>query len=154
MEMALGGPQAMIREVENTQPTGCTAPRIFRLRRHEPEAYARASVLFLVHNYVNRLPATPEEIRVTGGLARSRVWCQVLADVFQAETVPVRGEGAAAGAAVLDETRRCIPDPARTTVNRALSQLFRALTRRLRGLEGEDIFLLRRKLTSLDTHGL
>jgi xylulokinase len=47
-----------------------------------------------------RMPVSPREIRLTGGLSRSPAWCQTMADIFQAETVPVGGEGAALGAAI------------------------------------------------------
>ena len=47
-----------------------------------------------------RMPVKPREIRLTGGLSRSNAWCETIADVFEAETVPVEGEGAALGAAL------------------------------------------------------
>ncbi len=47
-----------------------------------------------------RLPVQPHEIRLTGGLSRSAAWCQAIADIFNTETVPVGGEGAALGAAL------------------------------------------------------
>ncbi len=121
-----------------------------------------------------RMPVTPREIRLTGGLANSPSWCRTIADVFDAETVPVRGEGAALGAAihaawvwyreagrerllaevagpfvVLDETRRTRPDPLAQPTYRLLKRVFRALSLRARGLEGEDPFILRRDLLAL-----
>lgn len=47
-----------------------------------------------------RMPVQAREIRLTGGLTRSHAWCQMIADIFEAETVPVEGEGAALGAAL------------------------------------------------------
>ncbi len=47
-----------------------------------------------------RLGITPSEIRLTGGLAQSEAWCQAIADIFNSETVPIEGEGAALGAAL------------------------------------------------------
>jgi xylulokinase len=47
-----------------------------------------------------RMPVKPREIRLTGGLSKSDAWCQTIADVFEADTVPVEGEGAALGAAI------------------------------------------------------
>lgn len=130
-------------------------------------------VLNLYEGFI-RMPVTPAEIRLTGGLANSPSWCQTIADVFEAETVPVRGEGAALGAAihaawvwsrefgddrplakvaepfvVLDEARRKRPDPGQRATYGLLKRIYRALTRRLRGLEGEDPFALRRDLVSL-----
>ncbi len=47
-----------------------------------------------------RMPVKPKEIRLTGGLSKSDAWCQTIADIFEAQTVPVEGEGAALGAAL------------------------------------------------------
>ena len=47
-----------------------------------------------------RMPVTTKEIRLTGGLSQSEIWCQTIADMFEAEVVPVQGEGAASGAAL------------------------------------------------------
>ncbi|MGD2135506.1 MAG: FGGY family carbohydrate kinase, partial [Gemmatimonadales bacterium] len=49
----VGGVERMLAQVGNTQRTGYTAPKILHMLRHEPECYARATTLFLVHNYVN-----------------------------------------------------------------------------------------------------
>src|SRR5436853_7172688 len=44
---------------------------------------------------------SPKQTRATGGGARSKVWRQIMADVFHAEVVTVKvGEGAAYGAAL------------------------------------------------------
>ncbi len=118
-----------------------------------------------------RLPVLPREIRVTGGLSASPAWCQLLADVFDTPVVPVRGEGAALGAALhaawvwekekgegrtlgevaapfidLDEAGRRRPDPRHREAVRLLRRLYRSLALRVRGLEGEDPFRLRREL--------
>ena len=118
-----------------------------------------------------RMPVEPREIRLTGGLSRSPTWRQAIADIFQAQAVPVSGEGAALGAAihaawvwyreagehrglaelagpfvVLDEARRCRPDPLRRWDSMVLRRLYRALSLRVRGLQGEDPFLLRQEL--------
>jgi len=62
---AVGGADAMIAEVGNSQRTGYTAAKILHMRRHEPDAYAKARTFFLVHNYVNwHLTGGP-----SGGLA-------------------------------------------------------------------------------------
>jgi xylulokinase len=120
---------------------------------------------------VTRLPLDPSEVRVTGGLSKSPAWCQVIADVFQADTVPVRGEGAALGAAVhaawvwlretgdgntladvarpfirFDDVGRRTPDPTAKAGYALLRRLFRALSRRVQGREAEDPFLLRTQL--------
>jgi xylulokinase len=139
-----------------------------------PETLCRAvvegHVLNLYDGFV-RIPVAPREIRLTGGLSKAPAWCQAVADVFEVEVVPVEGEGAALGAAihaawvwyreaghgrsladiarpfvVLDEARRSRPDPARQPIYRRLKRLYRALSRRVRGLDGEDPFEVRRTL--------
>jgi xylulokinase len=92
-------------EGERTPDLPLAAPLYFGfgMGEFEPRYLARAVLEGHVLNLFDgfeRMPVMPREIRVTGGLSRSHAWCQVLADVFQAETVPVRGEGAALGAAV------------------------------------------------------
>jgi xylulokinase len=121
-----------------------------------------------------RMPVTPREIRLTGGLSRSPSWCQAIADVFGASTVPAEGEGAALGAAihaawvwekeegrerpvgdvaapfvVLDEDRRRRPRREARPAMELLRRLFRSLSCRVRGEEGEDPFLLRHELRGL-----
>jgi len=170
----------------------------FGLSDFEPEILCRAvlegHVLNLFDGF-SRLPVTPREIRLTGGLSRSPSWCQTIADVFQTETVPVEGEGAALGAAihaawvwrkeggdipgvlsasgvrnqpaggprpgvvhlsdlgklaepfvVLDESARKRPDPEARPAVLLLRRLFRALSLRSRGMDGEDPFRLRQEL--------
>ncbi len=153
----------------------------FGLSDFVPKTLCRAvlegHVLNLWHGFTG-MPVTAREIRLTGGLANSPSWCQTIADVFDAETVPVRGEGAALGAAihaawvwyreageetplaelagpllVLDEPRRAQPDPERRPTYALLKRLYRGLSLRVRGLEGEDPFPLRRDLASLHSAG-
>lgn len=50
---SIGGVEAMIEEVGNTQRTGYTAAKILHMLRHEPDIYHRSATFFLVHNYVN-----------------------------------------------------------------------------------------------------
>ena len=101
-------------------------------------------------------------------MSRSSAWCQAIADIFEADAVPVRGEGAALGAAlhaawvwmkeegravpisdlvdpfvVLEQDRRKKPLPENVAVYRKMKEVFRALTRRIRGLEADDPFRLR-----------
>jgi len=140
----------------------------------DPATQARAMVEGHVLNLFEgftRLPVTPREVRVTGGLSRSPAWCQVIADVFQADAVPVEGEGAAVGAAlhaawvwsrevgravrlkelcrtfvILDEGGRRRPSPDHGATYLLLRRLYRSVTRRIRGLEGEDPFHLRQEI--------
>jgi xylulokinase len=77
-------------------------PRTFTARH-----YARAMMegVTLGMNYglrrLAQLGVRPRQIRATGGGARSRLWRQIMADVFDAEVVTLRvSEGAAYGAAL------------------------------------------------------
>ncbi len=119
-----------------------------------------------------KMPVKAKEIRVTGGLAQSEAWVQTIADVFEAEAVPVEGEGAALGAAlhaawvydkenggnaslkditepfvILREERRCKPVPENVDVFRVQKSMFSALSQRVRGHNSnDDPFALRAKL--------
>jgi len=148
----------------------------FGLSDFEPRYLCRAILeghVLNLYDGFSRMPVTPREIRLTGGLSKSPSWSQTIADIFQAETVPVEGEGAALGAAihaawvwegggdlsalrefaepfvVLDESRRNRPNPEARPAILLLRRLYRALSRRIRGEEGEDPFVLRRELVGL-----
>lgn len=113
------------------------------------------------------------EIRLTGGLSQSEAWCQMIADVFGAEVVPVLGEGAALGAAlsaawvwsretgspeaiedlvepfvVLEEDRRKRPEPEHRQTYRWQRELFAAVSARMRGKEAPDPYELRAAFTA------
>lgn len=62
-------------------------------------AVLEGAVLNLYDGF-QRLPIKTTQIRVTGGLSQSDVWLQAIADIFEAETLLVKGEGAALGAAI------------------------------------------------------
>ena len=121
-----------------------------------------------------RLPVTPKEIRLTGGLSQSEVWCQTIADVFETEVLPVTGEGAALGAAIhaawiwhkeaeishtlhefvetyvpLDETLSKKPLHKNAAIYHTQKHLFSAISRRIRGLDGENPFNLRSTFPNL-----
>ena len=120
-----------------------------------------------------RMPVEAREIRLTGGLSKSAVWCQTIADIFETEVVPVEGEGAAVGAAlhaawvwqkenengsdmplselvapfvIFDETRRTKPDGKNVAIHRKQKDLFTALSARIRGVGGGDPFVLRSEM--------
>ncbi len=78
------------------------SPRTFN-REH----FARAAMegVTLGMNYglrrLSQLGVHPKQIRATGGGANSRLWRQMMADIFDAEVVTLKvGEGAAYGAAL------------------------------------------------------
>jgi len=143
-----------------------------------PEPLCRAvlegHVLNLWYGF-RRLPVEPTVIHLTGGLSRSPSWCQTIADVFEVETVPVAGEGAALGAAihaawvwgrehggaaslaeiaepfvVLNERRRARPRARYAESCRMQQRLYVALSERARGIATrDDPFELRARLTAL-----
>jgi xylulokinase len=108
-------------------------------------------------NRLRELGINPTEIRATGGGAKSAVWRQIMADVFNAEVVCVANEeGAAVGAAVqalwayrkrlgqpaniedlcsryiaLDETTRAKPDAARASLYSQMQTLHDKIVRDL-----------------------
>ena len=76
-------------------------------RTAAPEFFARAAMegVTLGMNYglrrLRELGVKPKQIRATGGGAKSNVWRQIMADIFNAEVVTLKvGEGAAYGAAL------------------------------------------------------
>lgn len=76
-------------------------------RTFTAEHFARAAMegVTLGMNYglrrLGELGVTPTQIRATGGGAKSRLWRQIMADVFNAEVVTLKvSEGAAYGAAL------------------------------------------------------
>ncbi len=161
---------------ERTPDLPLAAPVYFGFQPADftPENLCRAvlegHVLNLYEGF-RRMSLQPEEIRLTGGLARSEAWVQMIADVFGVETVPMEGEGAALGASLhaawvwnreqgrdaslsdfvssfvkLEEKRRKNPISKDARVFGALKRLFQALSERIRGKSGEDPFILRRAL--------
>ena len=71
---ALGGPEAMIREVGNSQRTGYTAAKIYHMKRQEPEAYRNSATLFLVHNYINWYLTGGVRIMEPGDTSGTALW--------------------------------------------------------------------------------
>lgn len=109
-------------------------------------------------NRFRELGIDPSEIRLTGGGSKSSAWRQIAADVFGVEVVGLAtSEGAGLGAAVqatycylkengkgreyedlcgdlvaLDESTRCVPDPARVSLYREKLETFSGLTAALK----------------------
>ncbi len=146
-------------------------PRTFRAGH-----YARAAMegVTLGMNYGLRrlaeLGVTPTQIRATGGGAQSKVWRQIMADVFNAEVVTLKvGEGAAYGAALqalwcwrrqrgdrvsiaeitqqfvqINRAETTQPEPARVAIYRELQALQDGLSRALQPIfERHRSFVLR-----------
>ena len=121
----------------------------------------------------SKMPVKPKEIYLTGGLSQSKVWCQMISDIFNCKTTPVLGEGAALGAALhagwvwnnengsnetlsniiapfitFDEQLRCTPEPENIKTYEDLKSLYSSITMRIRGLHGPDPFELKRGFKS------
>lgn len=149
----------------------------FSLDDFSPRVLARAilegHVLNLFEGF-RRMPVKPKELRLTGGLAQSESWRQAIADIFETETVPVAGEGAALGAAVhaawvwyketdrpvsleeltaafvvLEETHRKAPNHKNRKVYAVQKRLFHRFCQRLLKREPEDLFELQKELASI-----
>ncbi|MBH11061.1 MAG: hypothetical protein CMG74_12075 [Candidatus Marinimicrobia bacterium] len=124
-----------------------------------------------LYNGFCKLPVSPTVIHLTGGLSRSRSWCQAIADIFHCETVPIKGEGAAMGAALhaawvwknenetnvpitdisspfikFNNSLRSIPDKRSADMYHGLKELYKAIVFRFQGIESEDPFQLRKNL--------
>jgi len=114
-----------------------------------------------------RLPVKPKKIHLTGGMSKSRSWCQAIADIFSCKTVPLESEGAAIGAALhaswvwhnengepkeINEIvepfilfkEKLISEPREEyqKVYRDQKKLFSSLSKRVRGQDSEDPFKL------------
>lgn len=50
---AIGGKEKMVEAVQNFMLPGFTAPKIFWLKRHKPEAFANLAYIMLPHDYIN-----------------------------------------------------------------------------------------------------
>ncbi len=130
-----------------------------------------------LYNGFQRMSVSPSEIRLTGGLSKSGAWCQCIANVFEAETVPVEGEGAALGAALhaswvwrkengeaidleeivgdfvkLDESRRMIPDPKNVEIYRSQKNLYNAISSLFKDKKLDSPFDLRTQLLKISAN--
>ncbi len=108
-----------------------------------------------------KLPVKAGTIHLTGGMCRSQAWRQVIADIFNCEVVPVKGEGAALGAAVhaawvdnkrgatdvdsfvsqfveFDQEMRAKPNPANVAQYEKFKRIYMSLSQRARGLQTAD----------------
>jgi len=128
--------------------------------------------LLNLYDGFQRMPVKTSEIRLTGGISQSVAWRETIANIFNADTVAVEGEGAAMGAALhalwvyqqeqghklsleevvepyitLDETTRVAPETQHVGTYQSLIREFGALSARLRNARTpEDPFLLRKEL--------
>lgn len=102
-----------------------------------------------------KLPVKAKEIRVTGGISKSKVWRETIANIFNCDVVPVLGEGAALGAALhaawsfykdktlqeiaqpfieLDEKGRIKPDPHVVEIYNDFKSLYLSVSQRIRAV--------------------
>ena len=130
-----------------------------------------------LYNGFQRMSVSPAEIRLTGGLSKSSAWCQCIANVFEAETVPVEGEGAALGAALHaswvcrkengeeigleeivadfvkpDESRRMIPDPKIVEIYRSQKNLYNTISSLFKDKKIDSPFDLRTQLVKISSN--
>ena len=155
-------------------PQGAPVYFGFKVEDFTPEMLGRAVLEGHIQNLFygfQRMPVETQEIRLTGGISQSQAWRQCIADVFNAETVPVEGEGAAIGAAlhaawvwlnenyqtvsiekvtepfvVLDEDKRCFPDAGNVQVYKEQGKLFSALAQKFLDKQSGDVFELRNRV--------
>ncbi len=128
--------------------------------------------LLNLYDGFQRMPVKPSEIRLTGGISQSVAWREAIANIFNAETVAVEGEGAAMGAALhalwvyqmeqgqdvsleevvepyitFDESTRITPNAETVATYQMLVREFSALSARLRNQPTDvDPFRLRKEL--------
>jgi xylulokinase len=129
----------------------------FQLSDFTPEILSRAVLeghILSFYDGFERMKINPSEIRLTGGLSKSKAWRQCISDIFEAEVVPVEGEGAAMGAAIhaawvwfkeergvdrlveivnafvqTDEASRAKPENSSVAVYRRQKELYKALSK-------------------------
>ena len=125
-----------------------------------------------LYNGFKKLPLKPNIIHLTGGLSQSKSWCQAVADIFNCETINIKGEGAALGAAIhaawvlqmqdgkdIDIAEVCEPyiefnhsmlhKPRSKFKNtyKAQKKLFEALTKKIKATDdGQNLFDLKNRI--------
>lgn len=77
-------------------------------RKHTRAHMVRAALEGIVYNLyvvmltIEKVTGKPKSIQATGGFSRSKLWCQMLADIFEQDvTIPESFESSCLGAAVL-----------------------------------------------------
>ena len=118
----------------------------------------------------SKMPVKPKEIYLTGGLSQSKVWCQMISDIFDCQVIPVIGEGAALGAAlhagwvwnnengdkkklsdiiapfiIYEEHLRSTPQNKNVKIYENLKLLYSSISLRIRGLDGPDPFDIKKE---------
>jgi len=150
----------------------------FQLTDFNPDILCRAVLeghILSFYDGFERMGFDPAEIRLTGGLSKSKAWRQCIADVFETEVVPVEGEGAAMGAALhaawvwlkeereedrleeivtafvrTDEERRARPNPATKEVYQKQKKLYKAVSTPFKSNETGNPLELRASLLKGD----
>jgi len=148
----------------------------FQLADFNAEILSRAVLeghILSLNDGFTRMGMNPSEIRLTGGLSRSEVWRQCIADIFETEVVPVEGEGAAMGAALhaawvwtkeemkeeslsaivgdfvhVDERRRARPDPVAVKIYERQKRLYKSVSSPFKRNGKDSPFGLRSELLS------
>ncbi len=156
-------------------PDACATYFGFKPRDLNKANIARGILEGTIQNLYNgfkKLPLKPNIIHLTGGLSQSKSWCQAVADIFNCETINIKGEGAALGAAIhaawvlqmqdgkdMDIAEVCEPyiefnlsmlhkprDKFKNTYN-AQKKLFGALTKKIKATDdGQNLFELKNRI--------
>jgi xylulokinase len=159
-------------EGERTPDLPEAAPIYFGFKLHDftKENLCRAvlegHIMNLYEGFI-KLPVKPTEIRLTGGISKSKLWRETIANIFNCEVVPVLGEGAALGAALhaawsyfknqsieqiiqgfieIDHLNRSKPDPKVVQIYQHFKELYLAISKRIRGYPGANPFKIFKQL--------
>lgn len=155
-------------------PNGCPLYFGFNIENLNLETLSRAileGLILNLHDGFIKLPVTPKTLHLTGGMSTSTVWCQTISNIFNCKTVSVKDEGAALGAAIhaawvwenesgneislkelsdpfiqFDQKLRFNPEKQYIDTYQSLNLLYSSLSKRLRGLEADNPYKLRKNL--------
>ena len=156
-------------------PDGCPIYFGFNIENLNLETLSRGileGLILNLHDGFIKLPVMPKTLHLTGGMSTSQIWCQTIANIFNCKTVSVKDEGAALGAAIhaawvwenesgneirlkelsdpfiqFDEKSYFTPEKKYVETYHSLNQLYSSLSKRLRGLEADNPYMLRKNLT-------
>ncbi len=155
-------------------PNGCPLYFGFNIENLNLETLSRGileGLILNLHDGFIKLPVTPKTLHLTGGMSTSEIWCQTIANIFNCKTVSVKDEGAALGAAIhaawvwenesgnkislkelsdtfvqYDQKLHFTPEKKYVETYQSLIKLYSSLSKRLRGLEADNPYMLRKNL--------
>ena len=124
-------------------------------------AVLEGHVMNLYEGYT-KFPIKADVIHLTGGMSKSPEWRRTIADIFEADVIPVKGEGAALGAAIhaawtdnkktckktvsdfvnqfieFDEKNLTKPSKENKEIYKTFKKTYLAVSKRIRGIAGSD----------------